>query len=156
MNSGKKQSLPKTREPYGKVTEVGQVPVALQEIEELAQIGLKTKNVAEQSDCFKRIQNMAQSALSVTCANPGCLSQMAEAATLIPIEQAFTCHGCNEGAPPQRGKRRPPAPGSEAVRRDLATPAEWRRARACLLPSAVPTAPCSLRRRRESIGDDAT
>lgn len=78
MDYGNDQSSQKTREPYGKVTEVGQVPIALQEIEELAQIGLKTKNVAEQSDCFKRIQNMAQSALSVTCANPGCLSQMVE------------------------------------------------------------------------------
>ena len=34
------------------------------------------------------------------------------------------------GAPPQRGKRRPPAPGSAGVRRDLATPPEWRCARA--------------------------
>lgn len=78
MNSGKNKSLSKTRQPYGKVSEVGQVPVALMEVRELSEIGLKTKNVAEQSDCFKRILTMADSIIAVTCASPGCLSQMAE------------------------------------------------------------------------------
>src|SRR5690606_36901659 len=58
----------------------------------------------------------------------------------------FLWHSCLqwrflvEGAPPQRGTRPPPPPpalGSAGVRRDLATPPEWRRARAafCLPPS---------------------
>jgi len=78
MSYGKKQSSQKTREPYGKVTEVGQVPVALQEISEIAS-GIKPDDgpISLQSKA-RAIKNMADSIIAVTCANPGCLSQMAE------------------------------------------------------------------------------
>jgi len=78
MSYGKKQFSQKTREPYGKVTEVGQVPIALQEISEIAS-GIKPDDgpISLQSKA-KAIKNMADSIITVTCVNPGCLSQMAE------------------------------------------------------------------------------
>ena len=71
----------KTREPYGKVTEVGQVPVALQEIRELSLIGASLPNseVAAKTTNLHCIKLIADSIIAVTCSNPGCLSQMAEA-----------------------------------------------------------------------------
>lgn len=98
-----KKQQQKTREPYGKVTEVGQVPIALQEISELAGKLLQAGMLSARLDMIKEL---ADSIIAVTCANPGCLSQMAEglphrelqmvaSGSLIPIEQAFTCHGCN-------------------------------------------------------------
>lgn len=110
MNSGKKQSSQKTRQPYERVTEVGQVPIALQEIKEMASgAGTWASHQNEISDYVRRmgvIRSLADSIITVTCANPGCLSQMAEglphrqlemvaSGKLKPIEQAFTCHGCN-------------------------------------------------------------
>ena len=53
---------------------------------------------------------------------------------------------------PCRGRRRPPALGSEGVRA-VERAAGVETGEGCLLPSAVPAAPCSLRRRRESIGE---
>lgn len=77
MSYGKKQSSQKTREPYGKVSEVGQVPIALQEISELA--GKAKLSDWEQVEYqLGQIKQMADSIIAVTCANPGCLSQMAE------------------------------------------------------------------------------
>ena len=76
MNSGRKQSLQKTREPYGKVTEVGQVPIALQEISELARKA-KLSDWEQVEYQLNQIKQMADSIIAVTCANPGCLSQMA-------------------------------------------------------------------------------
>lgn len=95
MQTGKSKSKQKTRQPYAKVTEVGQVPIALQEISEIAS-GIKPDDgpISLQSKA-KAIKNMADSIITVTCANPGCLSQMAEDLILIPIEQAFTCHVCD-------------------------------------------------------------
>ena len=58
----------KTREPYGKITEVGQVPIALQEMREL----IKAID-------HPALLRLIDSTITVTCANPGCLSQMAEA-----------------------------------------------------------------------------
>lgn len=79
MNSGKKQQLQKTREPYGRVTEVGQVPVALQEIHELAtRPGGRGEIFLDQRERLEAIGKIADSIIAVTCANPGCLSQMAE------------------------------------------------------------------------------
>lgn len=106
MSYGKKQPSQKTREPYGKVTEVGQVPVALQEISELAGKGLKIDQRFEPDARFEMIKEITDSIITVTCATPGCLSQMAEglphrqlemvaSGKLKPIKQAFTCHGCN-------------------------------------------------------------
>lgn len=68
----------KTREPYGKVTEVGQVPVALQEISELAADGFKFVDRERAVEQLQKIDLIARSIIAVTCANPGCLSQMAE------------------------------------------------------------------------------
>lgn len=96
MNFGKKQSKQKTREPYGKVSEVGQVPIALQEIKELADPLKMEKGSMAGSVRLRTIRDLADSIITVTCANPGCLSEMAENATLKPIEQAFTCHGCSK------------------------------------------------------------
>lgn len=104
MSYGKKQSSQKTREPYGKVTEVGQVPIALQEIKELAE--MRTSPNVTSDYQLRTIGILVNSIITVTCANPGCLSQMAEglphrqlemvaSGKLKPIEQAFTCHGCN-------------------------------------------------------------
>ena len=81
MQTGKSKSSQKTRQPYGKVTEVGQVPVALQEIKELtggAGTWASTEN--QVSDYIRRldlIRDMTNSIIAVTCANPGCLSEMA-------------------------------------------------------------------------------
>ena len=104
MSYGKKQSSQKTREPYGKVTEVGQVPIALQEIKELAK--MRTSPNVTSDYQLRTIGILVNSIITVTCATPGCLSQMAEglphrqlemvaSGKLKPIEQAFTCHGCN-------------------------------------------------------------
>lgn len=72
-----KKQQQKTREPYGKVTEVGQVPIALMEISELA--GKAKLSDWEQVEFqLAQIKQMADSIIAVTCANPGCLSQMAE------------------------------------------------------------------------------
>lgn len=71
MNSGKSKSKLKVREPYGKVTEVGQIPVALQEIRELIGRPDGQWNVAE-------VKTILDSIISVTSANLGCLSDLAE------------------------------------------------------------------------------
>jgi len=77
MQAGKNKSSQKTREPYGKVTEVGQVPIALQEIRELARFGQRMPEDQVRKR-FGEIESIAESIIAVTCANPGCLSQMAE------------------------------------------------------------------------------
>lgn len=76
MSYGKKQSSQKTREPYGKVSEVGQVPIALQEIKELAE--MRTAPNVTSDYQLRTIGILVNSIIAVTCANPGCLSQMAE------------------------------------------------------------------------------
>lgn len=78
MNSGKKQQLQKTREPYGKVTEVGQVPIALQEVSELASFSPRITRPLSPEARLVMIKTITDSIIVVTCANPGCLSQMAE------------------------------------------------------------------------------
>lgn len=78
MNSGKSKSSRKTREPYGKVTEVGQVPIALQEIRELAIDAQKIPDPESVRRRLEKIHQITDSIIAVTCANPGCLSQMAE------------------------------------------------------------------------------
>jgi len=81
MQAGKSKSSQKTREPYGKVTEVGQVPVALQELKELAKRAADFLSDADVKGCDKsigQIYYLTDSIIAVTCANPGCLSQMAE------------------------------------------------------------------------------
>ena len=77
MANGKSNSRQKTREPYGKVTEVGQVPIALQEIHELARSSKLTDSFDVIHDNLARIETMADSIIAVTCANPGCISEMA-------------------------------------------------------------------------------
>lgn len=82
MQVGKSKSSQKTREPYGKVTEVGQVPIALKEISELTHHARQLKAPEIAMDALflglGRIQFLIDSVIAVTCANPGCLSQMAE------------------------------------------------------------------------------
>ena len=80
MSYGKKQFSQKTREPYGKVTEVGQVPVALQEISELVRDARSymVTNRTEADRLLSQLATLTDSLIPVTCANPGCLSQMAE------------------------------------------------------------------------------
>ena len=80
MQPGKSKSSQKAREPYGKVTEVGQVPVALQEIKEMAFDGqrMPKESIENMWKQFELIGKLADSIITVTCANPGCLSQMAE------------------------------------------------------------------------------
>lgn len=60
------------------MTEVGQVPIALQEISELAGRLLQVDTQFEQGGRLVMIKQLADSIIAVTCANPGCLSQMAE------------------------------------------------------------------------------
>lgn len=74
---GKNNSKQKTREPYGKVTEVGQVPVALQEIKELCERPNKPGEITPEWR-LANISVIVGSIISVTCANPGCISEMAE------------------------------------------------------------------------------
>jgi hypothetical protein len=69
MQTGKSKSSQKTRQPYGKVTEVGQVPIALQEIKELAR--------GNRSTTCQVIEELVSSIIAVTCANPGCISEIA-------------------------------------------------------------------------------
>lgn len=100
MNSGKKQQSQKTREPYGKVTEVGQVPVALQEIKEINfQMcqEISRDGVVKSTTTPFVVSRLIDSIITVTCANPGCLSQMAEGLQIrgIGLRPSFTCHGCN-------------------------------------------------------------
>lgn len=101
-----KKKQQKTREPYGKVTEVGQVPIALQEIRELAKANGGYPNRMQ-------ILEILDSVIAVTCANPGCLSQMAEGLPHRELQVAasgsltpefdlpacpngsFVCHGCD-------------------------------------------------------------
>lgn len=73
MNGGKNKLRPKTREPYGKVTDVGQVPIALQEMREL----LKRSDINS-----AEVLTILDSIIAVTSANPGCLSEMAELKSL--------------------------------------------------------------------------
>lgn len=71
----------KTREPYGKVTEVGQVPIALQEMAEVIKHGMYEASHGENENSKRRfeiLQRINDSIITVTCANPGCLSQMAD------------------------------------------------------------------------------
>lgn len=76
MSYGKKQQSQKTREPYGKVTSIGQVPIALQEIKELAE--MRTAPNVTSDYQLRTIGILVNSIITVTCATPGCLSQMAE------------------------------------------------------------------------------
>lgn len=78
MNSGKSKLSRKTREPYGKVTEVGQVPIALLEISEIASGINPSDGPISLQIKAKSVKNLADSILAITCANPGCLSQMAD------------------------------------------------------------------------------
>lgn len=52
-------------------------------------------------------------------------------------EGEIECECSEEGAPPQRGKRRPPAPGSEALRA-IERAGGMEACQGCLLPSARP------------------
>lgn len=86
MSSGKNKSLQKTREPYGKVTEVGQVPIALQEIKELALMagGAGGKMpFLDQRQRLEAIGKIADSVIAVTCATPGCLSEMLDRQVMV-------------------------------------------------------------------------
>ena len=76
MQTGKSKSLQKTRQPYGKVTEVGQVPVALHEIKDLASSPSRAPFL-DQRERLETIDGIVASIISVTCASPGCLSEMA-------------------------------------------------------------------------------
>lgn len=79
MQTGKSKLSQKTRQPYGKVTEVGQVPIALQEIKELsASPPRKDGPFLDQRQRLETIDSIIDSIISVTCANPGCISEMAE------------------------------------------------------------------------------
>lgn len=116
MQTGKSKSKQKTREPYGRVTEVGQVPIALQEIKEINfQVCQEiSRNGAVKSTTTPFvISRLIDSIIAVTCANPGCLSQMAEGLPHRELEMitsgnlkpnfdlpacpegSFTCHGCD-------------------------------------------------------------
>lgn len=78
MANGKNNSRQKTREPYGKVTEVGQVPIALQEIKGLSSSpGGKGEIFLDQRERLEAIDSIVTSIITVTCANPGCISEMA-------------------------------------------------------------------------------
>lgn len=66
MQTGKSKSSQKTRQPYGKVTEVGQVPIALQEMRELIR-----------PIDHPALYGLIDSIITVTCANPGCISEIA-------------------------------------------------------------------------------
>jgi hypothetical protein len=93
MQTGKSKSKQKTREPYGKVTEVGQVPVALQELRERTDSALeniKYVELTKAQESLVIVRKLADSIIAVTCANPGCLSQMAEESK--PSETPFTDH----------------------------------------------------------------
>lgn len=81
MQVGKSKLSQKTREPYGKVTEVGQVPVAFQEVKELVKSGLtliQNGDYGMAVEANRTASIVLDSIIAVTCANPGCLSQMAE------------------------------------------------------------------------------
>lgn len=79
MSSGKSKSSRKTREPYERVTEVGQVPIAFQEIRELA--AREWQRSLERGGgtvACQIIADLMDSVIAVTSQNPGCLSEMAE------------------------------------------------------------------------------
>lgn len=79
MNSGKGRSKLKVREPYGRVTDIYQVPVALHEIRELSNYPNSAIGDNEQSlKLLMKIRVLIESIIAVTSANPGCLTNLAE------------------------------------------------------------------------------